>query len=140
MSSTGVTQFGDTNTKVKSKDCALACQSGSLNLGYLKTTTSCCNTDECNLQDAPDPSNIPNGRTCYYCDIQSCTNTLICSGTEDHCIQITSTFGGQSTVVKGCASKSLCDGIEYDLGVASFSCCEGNLCNGAQRVTQRWEL
>ncbi|XP_048023141.1 phospholipase A2 inhibitor and Ly6/PLAUR domain-containing protein-like [Megalobrama amblycephala] len=140
MSSTGVTKFGDTNIKVKTKDCAFACQSGSMNLGYIKTTTSCCDTDECNLQDAADPSNIPNGRTCYYCDIQSCSNKLICTGDEDLCVQITSTIGGQSTVLKGCASKSLCDGIEYDLGVASISCCEGNLCNSAQRVDQKSEL
>ncbi|XP_051733852.1 phospholipase A2 inhibitor and Ly6/PLAUR domain-containing protein-like [Ctenopharyngodon idella] len=140
MSSTTVVQVGDFSAKVKAKDCAPACQSGSLNLGFVKTNISCCDTDKCNLQDAPAPSNIPNGRKCYYCDILSCTNTLICSGDEDHCIQIAWAFGGRSMVLKGCASKSLCDGIEFDIGVASFACCKGNLCNGAQSVNQRWEL
>ncbi|XP_048013270.1 prostate stem cell antigen-like [Megalobrama amblycephala] len=125
---------------IKAKGCTPACQSGSINLDAVKTIISCCNTDECNLQDAPDPSNIPNGRTCYYCDIQSCTNTLICSGDEDHCIKATAIFGGQPIVLKGCASKSLCDGIEFDLGIMSISCCEGNLCNGPHSVKQRPEL
>ncbi|XP_048023140.1 phospholipase A2 inhibitor gamma subunit B-like [Megalobrama amblycephala] len=139
-STTAVAQISYFSTKVKAKDCIPACQSGSLNLGYVKSTISCCDTDECNVQDAPDPSNIPNGRKCYYCDILSCSNKLICTGDEDHCITATWIFGGRSMALKGCASKSLCDGIEFDLGVVSFSCCEGNLCNGAQRVDQRWEL
>ncbi|XP_059397944.1 transposable element Tcb1 transposase [Carassius carassius] len=45
---------------------------------------------------------------------------------------------GQQGFTKGCASKSTCD---QDFGVNSepndnFSCCEGNLCNGAQSVSQ----
>ncbi|XP_048023143.1 urokinase plasminogen activator surface receptor-like [Megalobrama amblycephala] len=136
-SSTAVVQFGYFSTKVKIKDCIAACPSGSMNFGFIKLTTSCCDTDECNVRDARDPSNIPNGRKCYSCDIQSCSNKLICTGDEDHCITATGTFGGRSMVVKGCASKSVCDGIQFDLGVASVSCCEGNLCNS---VDQRWEF
>ncbi|XP_048053999.1 phospholipase A2 inhibitor NAI-like [Megalobrama amblycephala] len=131
-STTAVAQVGDISTKVKVKDCAPACQSGSLNIGTLKMTISCCNTDQCNLQDAPDPSNVPNGKICYTCDVQSCSNILNCLGTEDRCITVT----GQSTVLKGCASKSICDARTSVAANASISCCEGNLCNGDQSVTQ----
>ncbi|XP_067280422.1 urokinase plasminogen activator surface receptor-like [Pseudorasbora parva] len=106
-----------------------------MNFGISKVTSSCCNTDQCNVQDAPDPSNVPNGKTCYSCDGQSCSSTVGCTGTEDRCIKATGNFGGQSLVVKGCASKSFCDATSVS-GVESISCCEGNLCNGAQSVTQ----
>ncbi|XP_048022716.1 urokinase plasminogen activator surface receptor-like [Megalobrama amblycephala] len=136
MSSTAVAQAGGTSAKVKIKDCAPACQSGSLNLGTAKTTISCCNTDQCNLQDAPDPSNVPNGKTCFSCDGQSCSTILNCLGTEDRCITATATSGGQSVSVKGCASKSICGTTASVSDFGSFSCCEGNLCNGAQSVSQ----
>ncbi|KAG1933521.1 hypothetical protein F2P79_020490 [Pimephales promelas] len=93
-------------------------------------TTSCCNTDRCNLQDVPEP--VLNGKKCFYCDDKSCSNTVSCSGTEDRCIKQTGTSEGQT--VKGCVSKSVCDFIT--LSVGNFTCCEGNLCNGAQSVTQ----
>ncbi|XP_067280421.1 urokinase plasminogen activator surface receptor-like [Pseudorasbora parva] len=133
MSVTAVTQGGEITVKVKTKDCAPACQNGSMNFGISKVTSSCCNTDQCNFQDAPDPSNIPNGKTCYSCDGQSCSNTVRCSGTEDRCIKAT---GISSVAVKGCASKSMCDPTSFIPNVEDISCCEGNLCNGAQSVTQ----
>uniref|UniRef100_A0A671PBY4 UPAR/Ly6 domain-containing protein n=1 Tax=Sinocyclocheilus anshuiensis TaxID=1608454 RepID=A0A671PBY4_9TELE len=37
-------------------------------------------------------------------------------------------------VVKGCVSKDICDSMVSS--VEDISCCEGNLCNGAQSVTQ----
>ncbi len=43
--------------------------------------------------------------------------------------------GGQS-VVKGCVSKSICDAATSAGGFQGVSCCEGNLCNGAESVTQ----
>ncbi|XP_067232250.1 uncharacterized protein [Chanodichthys erythropterus] len=124
MSLTTVAQFGDNSVKVKIKDCVPACLSGSMNFGIIKVTISCCNSDQCNLQDAPDPN--PNGKKCYYCDGKSCSKTVSCSETS----------GGQSAVGKGCASKSMCDATASVPGVARISCCEGNLCNGAQSVSQ----
>ncbi|XP_059363306.1 urokinase plasminogen activator surface receptor-like [Carassius carassius] len=107
-----------------------------MNMGIAKTSLVCCNTDQCNIQDAPDPSSVPNGKTCYSCDEKSCSNILNCSGSEDRCFKATTSVGGQSIVVKGCVSKSICDAETSVRDVQGFSCCEGNLCNGAQSVSQ----
>ncbi|XP_073681090.1 urokinase plasminogen activator surface receptor-like [Garra rufa] len=140
-SSTSVTQSADTTAKIKVKDCAAVCASGSLNLGILKKSSVCCNTDQCNTQDAPDPRTDSNGKTCYYCDGKSCSNTLKCSGSEDRCITATGSFGDQSLVVKGCASKSICDVKSPATDVQSITCCEGNLCNGdSKSVTQSFRF
>ncbi|KTF73337.1 hypothetical protein cypCar_00041098 [Cyprinus carpio] len=136
MSSTTVAQAGGNSAKVMLKDCIADCPSGSMNLGIAKTSFACCNTDQCNVQDAPDPSNVPNGKTCYSCDGQSCSNILSCTGNEDRCLKATGRFGGQSMVIKGCISKSFCDAGSSVQDVQGVSCCEGNLCNGAQSVTQ----
>ncbi|XP_050949649.1 urokinase plasminogen activator surface receptor-like [Labeo rohita] len=136
MSSTTVLQDGGISGKAKSKDCADDCISGSMNIGTGKTSFACCNTDQCNILDAPDPSNVPNGKTCYSCDEKSCSNILSCSGSEDRCLKATGTLSGQSTVVKGCVSSSFCDAQRSVRGIESASCCEGNLCNGAPSVTQ----
>ncbi|XP_048035722.1 urokinase plasminogen activator surface receptor-like [Megalobrama amblycephala] len=134
MSTTAVKQDGGSTSKGTIKNCAPACQSVSMNFGISKTTTSCCSSDLCNAQDPPEP--VPNGKKCYYCDGKSCSNTVSCLGTEDRCIKATVAYGGQSAVVKGCASKSVCDATASVSGFASFLCCEGNLCNGAQSVSQ----
>ncbi|ROL43673.1 Urokinase plasminogen activator surface receptor [Anabarilius grahami] len=139
VTSTAVVQVGDIRSKATIKDCAPACQSVSMNIGILKTTASCCNTDLCNLQDADPSSNVPNGNKCFSCNGQSCSNIVTCSGIEDHCVKATGAFGGQSTVVKGCASKSICDAttsVHNVHNVQDVSCCKGNLCNGAQSVSQ----
>ncbi len=46
------------------------------------------------------------------------------------------TWSDQSTVVKGCASKAICDTATSVGDVQDISCCEGNLCNGDKTVTQ----
>ncbi|KAK2872355.1 hypothetical protein QQF64_018048 [Cirrhinus molitorella] len=136
LSSTAVVHVGGITAKAKIKECAADCASGSMNIGPGKISFACCNTDRCNVQDAPDPSNVPNGKKCYSCDEKSCSNILSCSKTEDRCFTATGTFSGQSTVVKGCVSKSICDAERSVRDIESASCCEGNLCNGAQSVTQ----
>ncbi|XP_059398506.1 urokinase plasminogen activator surface receptor-like [Carassius carassius] len=126
------------STTLKYKSCAPSvCPSGSINLGIGRGSAKCCNTDLCNNQDAPDPTSAPNGKKCYYCDGNTCSNTVSCSGTEDRCFNTTGNFQSQPIAVKGCVSKSICDIVSvFDTFVGGVSCCSGNLCNSAQSVTQ----
>ncbi|XP_056302524.1 urokinase plasminogen activator surface receptor-like [Danio aesculapii] len=122
---------------MKFKDCSAGCSNGSINLGIVKTSSMCCNSDQCNAQDAPDPSTgAPNGNRCYSCDEKGCSNELKCSGREDRCIKATGTFGGLKMTLKGCVSKSMCVAQPSGSALESISCCSGNLCNGAESVTQ----
>ncbi|XP_052392977.1 urokinase plasminogen activator surface receptor isoform X15 [Carassius gibelio] len=133
MSVTTVTQSGE----ISSKDCTVDCQNGSMNLGMIKASYSCCDTDLCNSKDAPDLSSIvPSGKTCYSCVGHSCLNIMNCSGSEDRCIKATGSFGGPSADVKGCLSKSICDALTSVSDGQGISCCSGNLCNSANGVTQ----
>ncbi|XDV38264.1 hypothetical protein PO909_007708 [Leuciscus waleckii] len=134
------TDAGPTNTSpVTSKQCApaRACATWSYNTGSYKFSSYCCNTDLCNVQDASDPSNAPNGNKCYYCDEQkNCSKVLNCSGSQDRCFTSTGILANQ-TVAKGCVSKSFCDDTtSASVDNGNFTCCAGNLCNGAQSVTQ----
>uniref|UniRef100_A0A672JYU3 Snake toxin/toxin-like domain-containing protein n=1 Tax=Sinocyclocheilus grahami TaxID=75366 RepID=A0A672JYU3_SINGR len=114
---------------MKVKRCAPAgdCVSGFINLGSIKMSSSCCNTDLCNDKDAPDPSNVPNGKRCYHCDGHNCSSILHCAGSEDRCFTAT----GMLLLAKGCVSKSVCNATEL-FSPLRISCCEGNMCNGAQ--------
>ncbi|XP_042634549.1 prostate stem cell antigen-like [Cyprinus carpio] len=108
----------------------------------------CCDTDLCNARDAPDPSvessstnfgipnDVPNGKKCFYCDLQSCSNIRDCSGSEDHCFTATTNFGSQSFAAKGCISKQACDASALLPSSQGITCCGGNLCNSVQSITQ----
>uniref|UniRef100_A0A8C2F1B1 UPAR/Ly6 domain-containing protein n=1 Tax=Cyprinus carpio TaxID=7962 RepID=A0A8C2F1B1_CYPCA len=136
MSTTTILQIGDTSIKMKQKECIEDCQDSSVNYGALKQTFSCCGTLLCNYRDAPDPrTNALNGRTCYSCDGQSCSNTVSCSGTEDRCITATVTNRGPPMLIKGCISENICGALKCSF-IRDVSCCEGDLCNGDKRVTQ----
>ncbi|XP_051533138.1 urokinase plasminogen activator surface receptor-like [Myxocyprinus asiaticus] len=127
-----------TSVNMKIKSCALPndCQTGNVNLGTVKISSLCCNTDLCNIQDAPDPSSTPNGKQCYSCNGPDCSNVLSCSGNEDYCIKATGNIGGMSTTLKGCASKSVCDAATSIPNLVDVTCCQGNLCNSAKSFTQ----
>ncbi len=45
--------LGGISGKAKIKGCAADCASGSMSIGIAKTSLACCNTDQCNVQDAP---------------------------------------------------------------------------------------
>ncbi|ROL28041.1 Urokinase plasminogen activator surface receptor [Anabarilius grahami] len=130
-SSTTTLQVGDITKTLKSKGCAAACKNGSMNVGIEQSYSVCCDTNGCNYRDTQD--NVPNGKECYSCD-KSCTNILSCSGIEDRCMTAKGIFDDQSKVVKGCVSRSFCDGTNI-FNIVDISCCEGNLCNGDQSAT-----
>uniref|UniRef100_A0A9J8A2N5 UPAR/Ly6 domain-containing protein n=1 Tax=Cyprinus carpio carpio TaxID=630221 RepID=A0A9J8A2N5_CYPCA len=145
MSATVVHQVGGITTMSRGKGCFANCHSGSQNVGFLRNVIECCDTDRCNTQYAPDPRTmVPNGKKCYYCDEKSCSNIMSCSGSEDGCItarprnlkekEDSKNSRGQPRVVKGCISKEICDSMVSSAEV--ISCCSGNLCNGAQSITQ----
>ncbi|KAL1246668.1 hypothetical protein QQF64_034401, partial [Cirrhinus molitorella] len=72
---------------------------------------------------------------CYHCDGHSCSNILSCSGSED-CFTATSDLKGMLLLAKGCVSKSFCNATK-SLTLERISCCEANLCNGAQSIAKR---
>ncbi|XP_072250640.1 urokinase plasminogen activator surface receptor-like isoform X2 [Leuresthes tenuis] len=129
---------------LEAKTCALVqeCVEGSVNFGAAKTliTSQCCNSELCNIQSAPDASKFsPNGKKCFTCEGETCTKTLNCEGTEDHCIKTTLNVGGRKMTVKGCASKMICSAssaaqMTGAIG-AELSCCQGDFCNSASSTS-----
>ncbi|KAM9353275.1 urokinase plasminogen activator surface receptor-like [Symphorus nematophorus] len=122
------------------KTCVLPeqCTEDSINFGITRRvqTSTCCTTELCNSQPAPEHRrSSPNGKRCYYCDGWSCSVTLHCVGNEDHCISLTETKDGKTKVNKGCASKHMCSSTKsaqlQGAIVAEVSCCEGDFCNSA---------
>ncbi|XP_065100321.1 urokinase plasminogen activator surface receptor-like [Paramisgurnus dabryanus] len=138
-SATFVQSIGETRFTKQAKACDVKqnCVNGSINFGFGSTGFSmqCCNTDLCNSKDVPDYNSYsPNGKQCYYCDDTSCFNKLNCLGSEDSCITAKVTA---SQTLKGCITKTICDSAsQASQGFKDFSCCQGNLCNGAKSITQ----
>ncbi|XP_005924279.1 lymphocyte antigen 6B [Haplochromis burtoni] len=129
---------------IKGKSCAAAeeCVQASINFGGAQTliTSKCCTSDLCNSQDAPEGSiSSPNGKKCFQCVGNDCTQTLNCNGNEDHCISSAMTAEGQKVTVKGCASKLICSSTQSPqitgITAAEISCCQGDLCNSAGMTT-----
>uniref|UniRef100_A0A8C9TTA9 UPAR/Ly6 domain-containing protein n=1 Tax=Scleropages formosus TaxID=113540 RepID=A0A8C9TTA9_SCLFO len=125
-------------TSVKSCTIPQRCISGSINFGILRATvnTKCCSTDLCNNQTLA--QNSPNGKQCFSCDLNNdCTSVINCLGNENNCI--TATVAQRTT--KGCISSNICAAanvsaqLGLNLGV-NINCCDGNLCNNAQRIME----
>uniref|UniRef100_A0A3B4D5A8 UPAR/Ly6 domain-containing protein n=1 Tax=Pygocentrus nattereri TaxID=42514 RepID=A0A3B4D5A8_PYGNA len=123
---------------IRTKDCARAaeCVSGSLNLGVMKMSlnTQCCTSDRCNTL----PFGSPNGKKCFMCTDKDCSGTVSCEGDQDRCVSATVTANGVQVAMKGCVSRNFCTTDASSMQAAgitgSVSCCEGNLCNGAEGV------
>uniref|UniRef100_A0A8C2K199 Lymphocyte antigen 6 family member M7 n=1 Tax=Cyprinus carpio TaxID=7962 RepID=A0A8C2K199_CYPCA len=125
------------STTVNVTSCAPSvCPSGSVNISAGQVSFLCCNTDPCNLQDAPDPSNNTSSvKSCYSCDGENCSNTVNCSGSEDHCFNATGAFRNYSLILKGCVSEIICNASTLITNIHGILCCNGSLCNGAQNTT-----
>ncbi|KAJ8289780.1 hypothetical protein GJAV_G00005250 [Gymnothorax javanicus] len=135
---------GQSQSTVNVGTCAepTQCLNGSLNLGTYRTTVStmCCDTNLCNSQYPPAlTESSPNGRKCFTCLTEACSEALECKGPEDRCFTAVSS-GGVNLTLKGCASQSVCSGlVNAQIGniFVNSSCCEGNMCNNAQHIRQR---
>uniref|UniRef100_A0A3Q2CFW6 Uncharacterized protein n=1 Tax=Cyprinodon variegatus TaxID=28743 RepID=A0A3Q2CFW6_CYPVA len=115
------------------KGCGVpeGCVDGSLNLGTARSVlkTTCCSTNLCNTNYPAVSSNPPpNGKKCYFCDGQSCNNTLICVDDENYC---SSKLNEEKA--RGCGLPEGCVDGSLNLGTArtvlKTTCCSTNLCN-----------
>ncbi|XP_039531114.1 urokinase plasminogen activator surface receptor-like [Pimephales promelas] len=95
-------------------------------------SVQCCNTNMCNARPAPALNSQPNGKKCYSCNWEGCSQTVDCIGNENYCFTANEPFS--HPMMKGCASEFLC-GSSGLLG-PHVTCCEGNLCNAVERVSQ----
>ncbi|KAI2651617.1 Xenoxin-2 [Labeo rohita] len=124
-----------------SKGCASSpdCKSWSVGTGcwIREYINKCCDTDHCNADPGSLSQNL-NGKRCYTCDEEDCSKTVSCWGNENYCFTAYEPSSHQLVDTKGCASKSACDQEPGEiLGFnGNIICCEGNLCNVAQSVTQ----
>uniref|UniRef100_A0A8C2FM68 UPAR/Ly6 domain-containing protein n=1 Tax=Cyprinus carpio TaxID=7962 RepID=A0A8C2FM68_CYPCA len=144
------TVYVDSKKMVSSnaKTCGdpVSCVNGSMNSGQSKVTfnSQCCNTDLCNNVYAPElPVKPLNGKKCFTCNATAdCTCTMACEGDETQCFITTAEVDGKKVTTKGCSSKLFCGNGTQALGLrvqsygfgANMTCCEGNLCNGAQSL------
>ncbi|XP_044847045.1 phospholipase A2 inhibitor gamma subunit B-like [Mauremys mutica] len=104
----------------------------SVNFGQVMTTRTsivCCVGDACRTTTVPPANTTLNGRSCRGCyalNAGQCNEqTIACTGPETQCIDIagTITSGGSQmqTVMKGCASESVCANIKVGSGTFAGS-------------------
>lgn len=104
----------------------------------MEYSAQCCDTDMCNDRHASDLNSQPNGKKCYSCNWEGCSQTVDCMGNENHCFTANGLFPRSSAIMKGCASEFAC-GLAGPMTMGpgvNVTCCEGNLCNAVERVSQ----
>ncbi|XP_034612757.1 phospholipase A2 inhibitor subunit gamma B-like [Trachemys scripta elegans] len=136
---------------VPSSDCKVG--TISMNFGYgmaTRTSVVCCVGDACRTTTVtmPPADTKPNGRSCRGCFPSSqgpCKEgTIACTGPETHCIDLAGTVtisGSQvQTIMKGCASESVCANIKVGSGTftgisADLTTAKCTAASGAAGVT-----
>ncbi|XP_053339387.1 urokinase plasminogen activator surface receptor-like [Clarias gariepinus] len=118
------------------------CVNSSINIGLVKiaNNTRCCSNDLCNNYTLPImPTQSVNGRSCYTCDLSDdCSKKLYCEGQEDRCITATVAQGSNVMTLKGCTTSNKCNTTllrAQGLILTDVECCQGNMCNNAERFT-----
>ncbi|KAI4891493.1 hypothetical protein NFI96_018200 [Prochilodus magdalenae] len=121
------------------------CVKGRINTGSLKATVNskCCKTDLCNDQPMPAlQKQSANEKKC--CANSGCSETVTCEGDEDRCMNGSVYIHAFQMSLKGCASRSICDGLiplhQHFNMTADVQCCEGNLCNGLSNAARSTDL
>ncbi|XP_075697021.1 uncharacterized protein LOC142662694 [Rhinoderma darwinii] len=125
VTSLAVTTVGSTVTSSSlARGCTPANQcniTGSLTFqgGNVRISTSCCDTDKCNVTTPtlPATSTQLNGQTCRTCTTDTTDycytgSTLQCYGAETMCGRISTYLSGSTSVttfIRGCATPSVCN-------------------------------
>ncbi|XP_071969202.1 phospholipase A2 inhibitor and Ly6/PLAUR domain-containing protein-like [Engystomops pustulosus] len=120
-----VTTVGSSNQSLTlSRGCAPVNQcniTGSLTFqgGYVRISTTCCNSDSCSSTSPtlPATSSQGNGLTCRTCSTDTTDycytgDTLQCHGDETMCGRLSTSLTGSATVtnaIRGCATPSVCN-------------------------------
>ncbi|XP_077058278.1 phospholipase A2 inhibitor gamma subunit B [Siphateles boraxobius] len=136
-----VVYMGGVKYETIEEDCVRAseCNSWSFTATPVRFEYSvqCCDTDMCNDRPAPDLNSQLNGKKCYSCNLESCSQKVNCMKNENHCFTANDFFPPSSMIMKGCASEFACGLSRHMLPPhANVTCCEGNLCNAVQRISQ----
>ncbi|KAF7696311.1 hypothetical protein HF521_006405 [Silurus meridionalis] len=114
------------------------CVNTSINIGVVRITnnTQCCSTNHCNNDTLPEmPQQSINGKKCYTCNENDCSQNLYCEGKEDRCITATVAQGTKVMTMKGCTTSNMCNVTllrAHGLILTDVYCCAGNLCNAAE--------
>ncbi|XP_015260631.1 PREDICTED: urokinase plasminogen activator surface receptor-like [Cyprinodon variegatus] len=121
LASRVVAYYGENEIpQMEVKACAMPedCIEGSINLGKIKSVqmTSCCTTKLCNNK-FPDYKSTPNGKKCFSCEGEDCTQTVNCQGEENHCMKLTANAAGVSATMKGCASNLMYSARSFEVEV-----------------------
>ncbi|GCC21355.1 hypothetical protein chiPu_0019824 [Chiloscyllium punctatum] len=121
------------------KNCGVCEQNTSLQFGSMNVAEICksCSSNLCNNHPFEEgPSNL-NGFECYTNSPEDSNARSIvkCTGTQDHCLTASSSFGGVKMELRGCASSAACQVINQSITGMQLSytgnCCETKLCNKA---------
>ncbi|XP_065276561.1 phospholipase A2 inhibitor gamma subunit B-like [Emys orbicularis] len=129
-----------TQTVLKGCVTSSQCRSGPVSVNFgngmeIRTRFTCCVGDACRTTTVtvPPADTKPNGRSCRGCYVlnagQCNEQTIACTGPETQCIDVAGTVtisGSQmQTVMKGCASESMCADIK--VGSGTFAGISGDL-------------
>ncbi|KAG8541818.1 hypothetical protein GDO81_028196, partial [Engystomops pustulosus] len=119
-----VTTVGSTNQSTLTRGCVPTNQcniTGSLTFqgGYVRISTSCCDSDVCNATSPtlPARSTQGNGLTCRTCSTETSDycytgDTLQCNGNETMCGRLSTILSGDvsmTNAIRGCTTPSVCN-------------------------------
>ncbi|XP_067831299.1 uncharacterized protein [Heptranchias perlo] len=149
ISSTDVVE-GVMSSRIR-KTCGPCSEPLSFNTKVISVAQSstCCDSDLCNDQEAAEPVNTTLGglecRGCFNQSSDSCSDherTVKCVGPENRCMNVSGKQGllpnRGAFFAKGCVSEQICQSAralsDFRLLIKTPpACCKGNLCNGDAR-------
>ncbi|XP_040183160.1 G surface protein, allelic form 168-like [Rana temporaria] len=105
--------------------------------GNVKTSTSCCYTENCtaSILAVPSVSSEPNGVTCPTCQSSSSSwcyeeKTVDCTGEEKVCALYSTDIDGNRSSIRGCANQNICSTQKYTVNGTNISYQSTCYCGG----------